>query len=89
MKTAKDFYYQKLFSLSDKPVNLLNPDRNKDAPINSSNETEAIVEETAGSLLLAVVKLIFLSGADGETALNHACKRLVERCGEMERLAGI
>ena len=50
---------------------------------------DAIVEETAGSLLLAVVKLIFLSGADGETALNHACKRLMERCGEMERLAGI
>lgn len=47
MKTAKDFYYQELFSLSDKPVNLLNPDRNKDAPINSSNDTEAIVEETA------------------------------------------
>lgn len=47
MKTAKDFYYQELFSLSDKPVNLLNPDRNKDAPINSSNDAEAIVEETA------------------------------------------
>ena len=47
MKTEKDFYYQKLFSLSDKPVNLLNPDRNKDAPINSSNDTETIVEETA------------------------------------------
>lgn len=47
MKTEKDYYYQKLFSVSDKPINLLNPDRDKSVPLNASNETEKFVEDIA------------------------------------------
>ena len=47
----------------------------------------AAVEKAAGELLLAVIKLLFLLGADGETALNCACERMVARCAEVERLA--